>query len=474
MVGKRSFPRTQNALLVLLLLGDLLVCYLGLTAGYWLRFKTALRQIGIEAKTISFETYQPLVWLGALFLVAAFAYLKLYDARLLLRPQRVMLILIKGTFFWFALFLGASLALKFEPAISRIFVAISCLTTFALMTSWRWAFFWWLSRTDWRERILQRVVFVGWTTEARKLAEAIHADHNHPYESMGVITTHAQEASTESNTMGLPVLGPIEIAGTILQNPAIDIVVVADLDLGREQLMHLSSLCERHYIAIKLIPAVFQVFVSNLRMQTISGVPILGVEDLPLRTLPHQLLKRTMDILGALVGLVGSLPVILLLSLIIKRQSPGPVIYKQTRTGRNGEPFTIYKLRSMRMDAEAQGAQWAVANDPRRLPIGAFMREWNLDELPQFWNVFKGDMSLVGPRPERPELIEKFEQEIPHYNPRHEVRPGLTGWAQVNGLRGNTSLVERIRYDLYYIENWSIWFDIQIMMLTFFRRQNAY
>lgn len=474
MVGKRSFPRTQNALLVLLLLGDLLVCYLGLTAGYWLRFKTVLRQIGIEAKAISFETYQPLVWLGALFLVATFAYLKLYDARLLLRPQRVMLILIKGTFFWFALFLGASLALKFEPAISRIFVAISCLTSFALMTSWRWAFFWWLSHTDWRERILQRVAFVGWTTEARKLAEAIHADHNHPYESMGVITTQAQEPATEANTMGLPVLGPIEKAGAILQNPAIDIVVVADLDLGREQLMHLNSHCERHYIAIKMIPAVFQVFVSNLRMQTISGVPILGVEDLPLRHLPNQILKRTIDIVGALVGLVGSLPIILALSLIIKRQSPGPVIYKQVRTGRNGETFTIYKLRSMRMDAETQGAQWAVENDPRRLPIGAFMREWNLDELPQFWNVLKGDMSLVGPRPERPELIEKFAQEIPHYNPRHEVRPGLTGWAQVNGLRGNTSLVERIRYDLYYIENWTIWFDIQIMLLTFFRRQNAY
>jgi lipopolysaccharide/colanic/teichoic acid biosynthesis glycosyltransferase len=150
------------------------------------------------------------------------------------------------------------------------------------------------------------------------------------------------------------------------------------------------------------------------------------------------------------------------------------VIYRQVRTGRYGRPFTIYKLRSMRLNAEASGAQWAVSGDPRRLKVGAFMRENNLDELPQFWNVLVGDMSLVGPRPERPELIRKFEKEIPHYNPRHEVRPGITGWAQVNGLRGNTSLVERIKYDLYYIENWSLWFDLQILLLTFSRNKNAY
>jgi lipopolysaccharide/colanic/teichoic acid biosynthesis glycosyltransferase len=164
----------------------------------------------------------------------------------------------------------------------------------------------------------------------------------------------------------------------------------------------------------------------------------------------------------------------LVLTVLITRESPGSVIYRQVRTGRNGKPFTIYKLRSMRLDAERNGAQWAVANDDRRLKIGAFMREWNLDELPQFWNVLKGDMSLVGPRPERPELIEKFEHEIPHYNPRHTVRPGVTGWAQVNGLRGNTSLVERINYDLYYIENWSVSFDFQIMAKTFIGAKNAY
>jgi len=232
--------------------------------------------------------------------------------------------------------------------------------------------------------------------------------------------------------------------------------------------------CERLYVQFKIIPSFFQIFVSNLRMQTISGVPILGVEALPVTHVANQTAKRAIDILGGLVGFLGSLPIMAIMALIIKKQSPGPIIYSQVRTGLHGRPFTIYKLRSMRLDAEKTGAQWCVQDDPRRLPIGAFMRKWNIDELPQFWNVLKGDMSLVGPRPERPELIKKFEHEIPHYNPRHEVRPGITGWAQVNGLRGNTSLVDRIKYDLYYIENWSIWFDFQIMLLTFVKRDNAY
>ncbi len=474
MPRKRSYPHTQSALLTLLLLGDTLICYLGLTAGYILRFKTSLRQVGIETMAINFELYQPLLWVGTLFLILTFGYLKLYDPRLLLRPHRVTSIVMRGTVFWFVTFLMVSLTLKFEPSVSRIFVAASCLTTFAAMMAWRWIFFWWLSQSAWRQRILQRVVYVGWTDEAHKLAEAIHADRNHPYESSGVIETQPTSTHAEQNHLGIPHLGRVADLDHILNQTLIDIIVIADLDLSKQELMHISTLCERRYVAIKLIPSMFQVFVSNLRMQTISGVPILGVEELPLRSLSNRIAKRSLDIVGALAGLLISMPVMLILALIIKKQSPGPAIYSQVRTGRDGHPFTIYKLRSMKLNAEATGAQWAVEGDLRRLPIGAFMREWNLDELPQFWNVLAGDMSLVGPRPERPELIKKFEQEIPHYNPRHEVRPGLTGWAQVNGLRGNTSLVERIRYDLYYIENWSFWFDIQVMILTFFRRKNAY
>ncbi len=473
MASKRTYPRTQNLLLTVLFAGDVAFTYVGLTIGYLARVKSPLREIGVRPDSISFEVYQPLLWVGTAFMVIVFAYLRLYDARILLRPQRAATVIMRGTFFWFLAFLGFSLALKFEPAISRVFVALSTITTATTLILWRYAFYRFLAASTWRERLTQYVVIIGWNEEAERLVQAVDQDSNHPYQIAGIVTTH-DEISSARQLMGERLLGPVNDLDRILENNLADIAVVADLELPKEAVMRIASTCERLYIHFKIVPSFFQIFVSNLRMQTISGVPILGVESLAITSLSNQALKRAVDLIGGMFGLMISTPIMVVLTLIIRRESPGPVIYRQIRTGLHGRPFTIYKMRSMKLDAEKSGAQWAVKNDDRRLKIGAFMREWNLDELPQFWNVVKGDMSLVGPRPERPELIKQFEQEIPHYNPRHEVRPGVTGWAQVNGLRGNTSLVERIRYDLYYIENWSVWFDIQIMFMTFFKRENAY
>ena len=182
-----------------------------------------------------------------------------------------------------------------------------------------------------------------------------------------------------------------------------------------------------------------------------------------------------MDILGAVTGIVLFTPFIALFAFIVWLESPGPVFYRQRRCGLNGMGFDIIKIRSMKIDAETgTGAKWCQKDDPRRLRIGAFMRKWNIDELPQFWNVLKGEMSLVGPRPERPELIKNFKHEIPHYQARHNAKPGMTGWAQVKGWRGDTDLGERINCDLWYMENWSLMLDFQIMFLTFFKRENAY
>ena len=469
---KRSFPRTQNFLLTGLLAGDALFAFLGMSAGYWLRFHTPLRSVGVEAEKLDFRAYLPLILIGTAFFIGTYAYLKVYDGRLLLRPHRAFILLAKGTLFWFAAFLGTSLVLKFEPAISRIFVTVSCFTALSAVALWRLIYHHALQRTKLRDRIAQRVVLVGWTEEAGKLVDAINADRNHPYDVVGFVST--QEPASVPQRRDFKQLGSLGEFEGILMTTHVDIAIVVDFDLSTDSLLHVSDLCERLYVQFKILPSFFRTFVSSLHLQSISGVPVLGVEDLAIASLPNAALKRTMDIGGSLIGLLLSAPIIAVLCLLIKRESPGPVIYPQTRTGRHGRPFTIYKLRSMRLDAEAAGAQWATEADPRRLKIGAFMRENNLDELPQFWNVLISDMSLVGPRPERPELIRTFEREIPHYNPRHEARPGITGWAQVNGLRGNTSLVERIRYDLYYIENWSFWFDVQIILLTFTRNKNAY
>jgi exopolysaccharide biosynthesis polyprenyl glycosylphosphotransferase len=472
MPAKRAANVTQNTLLGILFAGDLGVCFAGLNAGYWIRFYSPMCHYGVT-EVPDWNTYLPLLLFGAMFFVVSYAYLKLYNPLLLLRPVRAGYIILRGTVFWVLLFLSVSLIVKFAPPVSRLFVAVSCGTTFLFMLAWRRLFFLVLSNSALRIQLVQRVAIVGWNEEAAQLAQAVLTDSNHPYDIAGVILT-PKELGASRDYLGRHPLGSLSELEQIADREQIDLVVVADLEMKREQLLQIATICERKYLAFKVIPSFFQVFISNLRMQTISGVPILGVEALAIWNLPNQFIKRSLDCCGAAVGLAGTMPIMLVLAILIRRESPGPVLHRQVRTGRSGRPFTIYKLRSMQMNAEKDtGPRWAVEGDPRQLKIGVFMREWNLDELPQFWNVLKGDMSLVGPRPERPELIAQFEREIPHYNPRHEMRPGMTGWAQVNGLRGNTSLVERIRYDLYYIENWSIWFDIQILVLTFVKQRNA-
>lgn len=466
----------QNSLVVLQFLGDALFSFVGLALALWLRFFTPLRQFGFAADNTDrvFSDYLPLLYLGTALLVLTFFYLQLYDARLLLRRHRALSIILKGVFFWFCVFLGTSLAFKFEPSVSRLFVLLSVLTTLATLTLWRLGYHAYLNHSDLREQLVQRVGILGWVPEAADLAAAIAQDHGHPYDVAGVITSN----TSDFNASRLPLkhLGERDQLNRILQTETLDVLVVADPFLSREELLQVAALCERHYVAFKIIPSFFQIFVSNLRLQTISGVSILGIEGLPLDSLPSRMLKRAVDILGAVVGLIGSLPIMAVLAFLIRRDGPGPILFAQERVGRDGQPFRMLKLRSMVVGADQKDneSQSTLRDDPRMTRVGAFMRRNNLDELPQFWNVLIGDMSLVGPRPERSYFVQQLSGEIPHYNPRHTVRPGITGWAQVNGLRGDTSLVERVRYDLYYIENWSIWFDIQIMVLTFVRVKNAY
>ena len=203
-------------------------------------------------------------------------------------------------------------------------------------------------------------------------------------------------------------------------------------------------------------------------------MPVLGVGKLPLHHAFNNAIKRFNDIIGSVIGLLVFAPLMAVFMAWVYFESPGPVLYRQRRIGLNGKPFDILKIRSMRLDAETPGKiGWTVKDDPRRLKIGTMIRKWNIDELPQFWNVLRGDMSLVGPRPERPELIEDFKEDIPHYNVRHNIKPGVTGWAQVNGLRGDTCLRERVKFDLDYIENWNFLLDFQIMVMTFLSRRGA-
>ena len=223
--------------------------------------------------------------------------------------------------------------------------------------------------------------------------------------------------------------------------------------------------CNDAGIRFSFIPAYARYLSSHPQVDSVNGIPLLNIRRIPLDGWVNAFIKRCVDILGALVLILLSSPVMLVCAIGVRLSSPGPILFKQARVGYNGKIFHMYKFRSMRVNDRSDTA-WSTKKDDRRTPFGSFIRKYSLDELPQFFNVLFGDMSLVGPRPEIPHFVEQFREEYPLYMVKHQVRPGITGWAQVNGLRGDTSIEKRVRYDIYYVENWTLLFDIQILLMT--------
>ena len=244
------------------------------------------------------------------------------------------------------------------------------------------------------------------------------------------------------------------------------------------KLEYIVNMCEKSGVHTKFIPDYNNIIPTKPYTEDLLGLPVINIRRVPLNNTVNKVVKRSVDIFGAVVAIILFSPIMLFTALAIKVTSPGPLIFNQERVGLQNKPFAMYKFRSMVVqEAEKEKSRWTTKNDPRVTTVGKFIRKTSIDELPQLFNVLKGDMSLVGPRPERPLFVEKFREEIPRYMVKHQVRPGLTGWAQVNGLRGDTSIRKRIEYDLYYIENWTIGFDFKILFLTFFKgfvNKNAY
>lgn len=232
------------------------------------------------------------------------------------------------------------------------------------------------------------------------------------------------------------------------------------------------NICEKTGNKISLVPFYAKYMPSNPQVDNINGLPMINLRRIPLDNMANAFIKRAMDVVGALALIVLTSPLMLIAAVGVKLSSPGPVLFKQERVGRNKKPFYMYKFRSMRVNA-SEKTGWSRNEDPRKTPFGSFIRKFSIDELPQFFNVLKGDMSLVGPRPEVPFYVEQFKEEIPRYMVKHQVRPGITGWAQVNGYRGDTSIKKRIEYDIYYIENWNVFFDLKILLMTLTRSMNS-
>jgi Undecaprenyl-phosphate glucose phosphotransferase len=268
---------------------------------------------------------------------------------------------------------------------------------------------------------------------------------------------------------GLPLLGATAEIGEIAARERIDEIYVAFPIEEHIKMLGVVEVASRECINVHVVPDLLQFIALRARLEDLDGLPLISINDVPLRGL-NNVLKRLVDlVLSATVVLLGAIPT-LIIAWIVKLSSPGPAFYRQVRMGLDGKAFTVYKFRSMPVDAEdASGPVWAREDDPRATTIGRWLRRHDIDELPQFWNVLKGDMSIVGPRPERPFFVEQFKHRIPQYMLRHKVKAGITGWAQVNGWRGNTSLEKRIEFDLYYIGNWSLSLDFKIMWLTLMR-----
>ena len=321
----------------------------------------------------------------------------------------------------------------------------------------------------------KQVLLVGYSRAAEEYVDRILQNPQWGYVIRGILDDNVPAGTTYK---GVKVIGRIANLMIILPSSRLDEIAIT---LGLSEYYRLEeivALCEKSGVHTKFIPDYNNIIPTKPYTEDILGLPVINIRYVPLSNTFNAMIKRTMDVIGSSIAIIVSSPVMLILCILIKLTSPGPLIYKQERVGLHNQTFRMYKFRSMEIQKESEEKKaWTVKNDPRVTGIGKFMRHTSLDELPQLFNILKGEMSLVGPRPERPFFVEKFREEIPRYMVKHQVRPGLTGWAQVNGYRGDTSIRKRIECDLYYIENWSVGFDIKIMFLTIFKgfiNKNAY
>ena len=274
------------------------------------------------------------------------------------------------------------------------------------------------------------------------------------------------------------IIGKVERLNEILNKCDIDEVFITLSIKDYDKIGKIIGICEKNGVRAQIVPDYYKYLPAKPHIEDVEGLPIINIRYIPLDDIFNKFIKRAMDIVGSLVAITLFSPVMLIAAIGTKISSPGPLIFKQERVGLNKKNFTMYKFRSMRVqELKEEKKEWTTTNDPRKTKFGAFLRKTSIDELPQLFNVLKGDMSLIGPRPERPFFVEKFKEEIPKYMVKHQVRPGMTGWAQVNGFRGDTSIKKRIEHDIYYIENWTLGLDIKIAFLTIFRgfvNKNAY
>ena len=321
----------------------------------------------------------------------------------------------------------------------------------------------------------KHILLIGYSRAAEGYIDRVKQNPEWGYNIRGILDDHKERGYCYN---GVKVIGTIANLHMILEMNVLDEIAIT---LSIKEYEHLEAIvndCEKSGVHTKFIPDYNNFIPTIPYIEDLQGLPVINIRHVPLTELHNAYIKRIVDIFGALFGIILFSPVMLITAILVKLTDGGPIIYSQERVGLHNKPFKMYKFRSMAVQKPSEEkSKWTTPNDPRVTGVGRFIRKTSIDETPQFFNVLKGNMSLVGPRPERPFYVEKFREEIPHYMIKHQVRPGLTGWAQVNGFRGDTSIQKRIDHDLYYIENWTLGFDFKIMFLTIFKgfiNKNAY
>ncbi len=465
---RRSYTPLVTLLLVL---GDLFTLSLAFAAAYWTRFYSGLIEVT--------KGIPPVGQYILVFPVVAIVFLYLFKASHLYRKRQGFSLLseigkvVRAVSLGFFILMALHFLYRGDIPFSRAFVLIAWAFSILFMVFSRGVsnkVELWIRR---QKKQGSKVLILGTGSASQRLIRGIENDPRLEYEVVGVVAT---DAAHEVEFAGKPVLGGLADFGEILQKSGAEVAVLAAQNMDHKEIVQMILLCEKNLVHFQLVPNLFEILTTQFHVTHINGIPLLGLKEIPLVNLWNRFQKRAFDIFGALFGLILTSPALLVTALWVKFDSKGPVFYSQERCGENGKEFKLYKFRTMKVDAEKEtGPVWAAAEDPRRTRVGSWLRRFNVDELPQLWNVLKGDMSLVGPRPERPHFVNQFKEDVPRYMSRHLVRSGMTGWAQVSGLRGNTDIRERIEYDLYYMENWSLLFDIKIILLTLLRgTYNAY
>lgn len=322
---------------------------------------------------------------------------------------------------------------------------------------------------------VKHILLVGLGDNTLEFIQKVRSNRQWGYDILGILDDTKEK---DSQADGIRVIGSLSKLEDNLNNKGVDDVYITLPLCEYHKLGRVIEICEKAGVRTNIIPDYLKYIPAKPYVEELDGLPVINIRYVPLDDVVNRGVKRSFDILVSLISILVFSPFMIIAAIGTKLSSPGPVIFKQERIGLNRKPFMMYKFRSMRVQKPNEEAvKWTTKDDPRKTAFGSFIRKTSIDELPQIFNVLKGDMSLVGPRPERPHFVEQFREEIPKYMIKHQVRPGITGWAQVNGWRGDTSIKKRIECDLYYIENWSFWFDIRIMWLTVFKgfvNKNAY